>query len=140
MRTWFPQHRSMAVLANFALVATLWGAPPQEGRGPNFQSAGSGDRVIQATPALLAQTPSAQPNQRSGPSQRSMGFVPARLNRVYIYAGTGTVVPPGWARCMSMPNLNYWEQRDITKEIQWLARTGFIPVSPIGDTVDVLSD
>jgi hypothetical protein len=140
MRTWFPQHRSLTVLASLALASALWGIPPQEGRATNFQSAGPVDRGIQAAPAPPAQVPSPQPSQRSGPSQQSLGVVHPRVNRVFIYPGTRTVVPPGWARCGAMPNLNYWEARDITREIQWMSRSGFIPVSPIGDTVEALSD
>jgi hypothetical protein len=50
------------------------------------------------------------------------------------------VVPPGWVRCTVQPDLGYWRHRDIMAEIQWLSRRGFIPVSPIGDSVDILSD
>ena len=140
MRIWFPQHRSMTVFANFMLVATLWGVPPQEGRMSNVQSAGSGDRGIQAMPAPQAQAPSSRSTSRSGLAQGSMGPVHPRVSRVYIYNRTRTVVPPGWPRCTSMPNMGYWGHRDIMAEIQWLSRTGFIPVSPIGDSVEVLSD
>ena len=69
-----------------------------------------------------------------------MGLIHPRVNRVYLYSGTRTVVPPGWGRCRTMPNPAFWGQRDIMGEIQWLSRTGYIPVSPIGDSVDVLSD
>ena len=140
MRTWFPQHRSMTVFANFLLTATLWGVPPQEGRMSNFQSGGLGDRGIQAAPAPQSQAPSSRSTSRSGLAQGSMGPIRPRVSRVYIYNRTRTVVPPGWPRCTSMPNMGYWGHRDIMAEIQWLSRTGFIPVSPIGDSVDVLSD
>jgi hypothetical protein len=69
-----------------------------------------------------------------------MGFVQPRVNRVYLYPGTRTVVPPGWSRCTTMPDASYWGQRDLMGEIQWLARSGYVPVSPIGDRVEVLSD
>ena len=99
-----------------------------------------GNRDIQATPAPQSQAPSSRPNQRSGPSQRSLGVVPHRVNRLYIYPGTRTVVPPGWVRCTTLPDMGYWGRRDLMAEIQWLSRTGFIPVSPVGDSVEVLSD
>jgi len=130
----------MTVLASLALASALWGIPPQEGRVTNFQSAGPVDRGIQATPASQAQAPSSRSNSRSGPTQGSMGFIHARVNRLYVYPGTRTVVPPGWARCSVMPNPAYWGQRDLMAEIQWISRTGFIPVSPIGDSVEALSD
>lgn len=69
-----------------------------------------------------------------------MGFVPPRVNRVYLYSGTRTVVPPGWDRCTTVPGTSFWGQRDLMGEIQWLSRTGYIPVSPIGNSVDILSD
>jgi hypothetical protein len=75
-----------------------------------------------------------------GSAQRSADPIRARVNRVNLYPGTRTVVPPGWVRCTSMPTPGYWRQRDLMAEIQWLSRRGFIPVSPIGDSVDVLSD
>jgi hypothetical protein len=59
---------------------------------------------------------------------------------VSLYPGTRTVVPPAWDRCTSIPNMGYWRGRDLMAEIQWLSRRGFIPVTPLGDTVDVLTD
>jgi len=56
------------------------------------------------------------------------------------YPGTRTVIPPPCSRLTSLPDLRYWRQRDILAEIQWLSRTGFIPVSPVGDQVEMLSD
>jgi hypothetical protein len=143
MRTWFPQHRSVTVIANLVLVSALWGTPPQEGRMPRSQPQGPGDRgSLQPAAAPQAQpdAPSSRPNQRSGPSRSSIGVVRPRVNRVYIYPGTRTVVPPGWVRCSTMPDMSYWGQRDLMGEIQWLSRTGYIPVSPVGDSVDALSD
>ena len=139
MRTWYPRHRSMSVLAGFLLVSALSGMPPQEGRAASVPVAGAGERGGQAT---VSQAPALSPRSqgRSGPIQRNVGFAPARVSRVYLYPGTRTVVPPGWDRCTTMPGPNFWEQRDIFQEIRWLSRSGFIPVSPIGDTVDVLSD
>ena len=138
MRAWFPQPRTMTVLAGLCLVSTLGGAPPDEARGPRAQSMGSGDRGVQAAPAL--QPPSSRVGPRSGSTPRTMGTVHPRVNRVYLYPGTRTVVPPGWARCTTVPSVAYWGQRDIMAEIQWLSRTGYIPVSPVGDRVEVLSD
>jgi hypothetical protein len=59
---------------------------------------------------------------------------------VGFYPGTRTVVPPGFVRCSAVPTPGYWRTRDIMAEIQWLSRRGFIPVSPIGDSVDALTD
>jgi hypothetical protein len=141
MRIRFLRRHSMVLLTGFALITTLRAGPPQEGRGPAFQSAGPVDRgAYQAAPVPQAQGPSAPHGQRSGASQRSADFVPARVKTLYIYPGTRTLVPPGWPRCGAIPNLNYWQMRDISREIQWMSRSGFIPVSPIGDSVEALSD
>ena len=50
------------------------------------------------------------------------------------------VVPRALPRCRYQPTPQYWRQRDLSGELQWLSRLGTIPVSPIGDTVDALSD
>jgi hypothetical protein len=60
--------------------------------------------------------------------------------RVRLYPGTRTVIPPAFVRCSTIPNVGYWRTRDIMAEIQWLSRRGFVPVSPIGDSVDLLTD
>jgi hypothetical protein len=62
------------------------------------------------------------------------------VSRVNLYPGTRTVVPPGFVRCNVMPTHGYWRERDLMAEIQWLSRRGFIPVTPLGDGVDELSD
>jgi hypothetical protein len=41
---------------------------------------------------------------------------------------------------MVLPDLGYWRYRDLMAELQWLSRGGFIPVNPIGDSVEVLTD
>jgi hypothetical protein len=57
-----------------------------------------------------------------------------------FYPGTRTIVPPPWVRCTIFPTPLYWQQRDLMAEIQWLSRTGFLPVTPIGDSVEEISD
>lgn len=63
-----------------------------------------------------------------------------RVTRINLYPGTRVVVPPAWNRCTTFPTGFYWRQRDIMAEIQWLSRRGFIPVTPLGDTVEALTD
>jgi hypothetical protein len=72
--------------------------------------------------------------------QRRQTSVAPRVSKLYVYAGTRTLVPPGRVRCATLPDAGYWGHRDIMAEIQWMSRSGFIPVSPIGNQVDVLSD
>ena len=143
MRPWFPQHRFMTIFAGLALVSTLCGASPQEGRSPRPQPQAPSDRGMQTArpdPVRRSSQGSEGRFSRSGPVQRTVDQVPARVNRVSLYPGTRTVVPPAWVRCTSMPNVGYWRTRDLMGEIKWLSRKGFIPVSPIGDSVDVLTD
>jgi hypothetical protein len=45
-----------------------------------------------------------------------------------------------WQRCTVLPDQRFWEQRDILAEIRRLARTGSIPVTPVGDSVSRISD
>ncbi|MDR3683040.1 MAG: hypothetical protein P4L11_04850 [Geothrix sp.] len=85
-------------------------------------------------------SPTDRSGNRPGPSQRSTGYVHPRVSRLYAYPGTQTVIPPGWGRRMTMPDMAFWGQRDLLGEIQWLSRAGYIPVSPVGNSVDALSD
>jgi hypothetical protein len=39
-----------------------------------------------------------------------------------------------------MPTFAYWHDRDLMAEIQWISRRGFIPVTPLGDAVEAISD
>ena len=127
MRPWFPQRRVMTVFAGLALVSALCGESPQEGKMPRPQPQVSADSqgVRHARPAT---------------APRNQGLARPRVSRVSFYPGTRTVVPPGWVRCTVMPDLAYWGRRDIMAELKWLSRSGFIPVSPIGDSVEALSD
>jgi hypothetical protein len=61
----------------------------------------------------------------------------AKLN---FYDGTRIIVPPALDRCTVIPTPIYWHQRDLMAEIQGLARRGFIPVTPLGDSVETMSD
>ncbi|HEX9010528.1 MAG TPA: hypothetical protein VF804_09180 [Holophagaceae bacterium] len=72
-----------------------------------------------------------------------MGRRPTSLpqgGRVSLYAGTRIIVPPAWERCTVQPTIEYWQGRDILAQIQWLSRQGFLPVTPIGVGVSILSD
>jgi hypothetical protein len=69
----------------------------------------------------------------NGPSSRQstwLGF----------YPGTRIIIPPAWDRCTVRPSLGFWQHRDLMAEFQWLSRRGFIPVTPLGDSVEAISD
>ncbi len=156
MRTWFPQFRVMSVLTGLSLVSGLCGASPQEGRVPRSQA--SAPREQPAFRPAPAPTPVAQPSgdpdnrlarvapgyqasNHQGSNQRGSDQPLTRAHRVGLYPGTHVVIPPPfWRRCTIRPTARYWGLRDLSGELQWLSRTGNIPVSPIGDTVDTLSD
>jgi hypothetical protein len=132
MRIRLSQHRFITPLALLGLVSALAGAPAEDGK------------VLRIQPQPQAQTQTAADVQGLHPSRpdgapRSMP-PPPRVSRLYFYSGTRTLVPPAWVRCTVQPDLGYWRQRDLMAEIQWLSRKGFIPVSPIGDRVEALSD
>jgi hypothetical protein len=74
-----------------------------------------------------------------GHQSRRPNGEPAKVS-VQMYGGTRTVIPPGWVRCVTLPDSGFWRHRDLMAEIQWLSRSGFIPVSPVGDGVEALSD
>lgn len=150
MRTWLPQFRVMTVVMGLALVSAICGASPQEGKAPRPQpmSPSGGQATLPTpmprTPQMAEERGSRFPaqnpgNQRSG-SRRPSDPVSGQAPRVRLYPGTRTVIPPAFVRCSTIPNVGYWPTRDIMAEIQWLSRRGFIPVSPIGDSVDQLTD
>ena len=127
MRPWFPQRQVMTVFAGLALVSALCGESPQEGKMPRPQ------------PQVTVDGHGVRGARMAGASRNPRSIQP-RVSHVNLYPGTRTVVPPGWVRCTSMPDTGYWRRRDLMAEIQLLSRTGFIPVSPIGDSVEALSD
>lgn len=150
MRPWFPQHRFMAAVAGLAMVSALCGASPQaeqdrratpHPQGPVGGRGGSeGPRPMNPMPVAPGGGSVRRP---AGPRSVEMAPRPGpapRVTRVSLHPGTRVVVPPAWHRCTSIPNAGYWRSRDLMAEIQWLSRSGFIPVSPIGDSVDLLTD
>jgi len=110
-----------------------------------------------APPVPMPQIPRARDSQqRSDPSPRPSrtqgdpasktglqpprGVVPPRPDPVRYHPGTRIIIPPPWERCSALPNSAYWRERDLMAEIQGLSRSGLIPVIPIGEEVEVLSD
>lgn len=63
-----------------------------------------------------------------------------RLAQVNVMPGTRVVIPPRWPRLRTLPNAAFWGVRDLEAEIRWLSRRGFIPVTPVDDGVEMLSD
>lgn len=143
MRHQHSPFRFMTVLAGLAVVATLGGASPQEGRVPRPRPQAPGDRGFQETrPSPGQRAPQGWEGRapRPDPIQRTMDQTPGRVSHVDLYPGTRIVVPPAWNRHTSLPDMGYWGRRDLRAEIQWLSRRGFIPVTAMGDGVDALTD
>jgi len=148
MSTGISQYRVLSTVMTFALVAAICGASPQEGRVPRPQP----QSQPQAPPPSAAPAPSSSPrpqspegrvprqspNRRTQDHPRPSGGM--RLSGVHYIAGTRLIIPPPWQRCRVLPDLVYWQHRDLIAEIQWLSRGGFIPVTPLGNGVDALSD
>ncbi len=145
MRPRFPQHRIMIGLAACVVALSLCGEPPQEGRVPRPQPQSprdGGERIGPTSGPSFSRKGWAPEGReaRPGPRQRGVDAPSGRVNRVYLYPGSRVIIPPPWARCTTVPDLGYWRSRDLMAEIQWLSRSGFIPVSPIGNAVDELTD
>jgi len=128
MRYWLLRLQTLSILAGLALGSTLQAASTE------------GAPVVRQAATAPAGTPGINPARTPRAPQHDVRTVPARVNRVYIYPGTRTVVPPAWVRCSVAPDMGYWHQRDLMTEIKWLSRSGFIPVNPIGDSVEAISD
>lgn len=147
--------RTGAVFTGLLLTAALCGASPQEERArretPQPQM-NDNHRRMEPPPRSMDHAPrpsrTTEPGESRprGPGVRTVDFEirrPAgepRPGPVTTYPGTNVVVPPAWGRCTVQPTTRYWRQRDIMAEIQTLSRRGFIPVTGLGDGVDVLTD
>ncbi len=147
MQTTGMQHRVMSVVMILALASAICGASPQEGRVQRPQPQPARDAPPAPPPASAAPTRSMgtegrvghpRPAQRTVDQRRPTGGI--RLSNVGLIGGTQVVIPPAWKRCGVLPDMGYWRRRDLMAEIQWLSRRGFIPVTPLGDGVDSLTD
>ena len=141
-----PQFRVLQVLTLLALVSSICGASPQEGKVPRPQPVAPKDPSPPPPPVPPRSMgnegrlgrPHPGPTQRSLDPQRPTGGL--RLSNVNLSVGTGIVVPPPWKRRLALPDRGYWQHRDLMAEIQWLSRRGFIPVTPLGDGVETVAD
>ena len=144
MRSLRDQLLGLRTVAVLTLLVSLCGASPQDERTRRETPQPRGPVGVRAASEAPRGNPNLTPGgdhvRRPGPVQRTTDQGPIRLSRVGFYPGTRTVVPPGWVRCTVVPDPGYWRTRDLMGEIKWLSRRGFIPVSPIGDSVDVLTD
>jgi hypothetical protein len=109
--------RSPATLALFALLLTASGLQAQRMApkpGPMPRPA-----PAQGTPGRVS---GVQPRSAFGHSPRPMGMPAPLMNRAYY--------PAALPRCFHSPDSAFWGTRDINREIQIMARRGFIPVTP----------
>jgi len=152
MRFLGTQLRTTAVFSGLFLASALCGASPQQERGrrampqpmrptadrpaPEMSRPGGSD----PTAGPMGDRMERHPGVRTLQADPRPAALAPRTARVSLYPGTRVVVPPAWNRCESFPTGRYWHERDLTAEIQWLSRRGFIPVTPIGASVDELSD
>lgn len=141
--------RPFRVFPALGLTALLCGAPPQqEGRVQRpmpSPAMGSGFTPRMGggfQPEGRVSRPSPGRGEASGPRDIApAGRTPGARSTLVYYPGTRTLVPPMfWERCTILPDAAYWHRRDIQAEIQRMARSGFIPVTPLGTGVNSLSD
>ena len=78
---------------------------------------------------------------KADPPQLSRSGASSRLPRGHQTRPVDAeiAVPRYFPRCTVLPNLAFWQQRDIFAEIQWMSRQGFIPVIAVDETVNELS-
>lgn len=140
--------RIMTLLAALAVLPSFSGAWAQseptrrvnpQPRGPVGRGRGAADGVAWVNPNPGPSRGEGSSDRRLGENQRSMSPM-LRVSRVDLYPGTRIIVPPAWPRCMVLPTFAYWRHRDLMTEIQGLSRRGFLPVTPMGDSVDTLTD
>ena len=143
----FLQFRVLSVVAALALASAVCGASPQE-----ESKRGNTPQPRPQSPGPTSYNTNTQPNRKAG----ERPFVPGgpratpheirrpstreTLSSVTLQPGTRLVNPPAWKHRRTIPDMTYWGSRDLFAEIQWLSRRGFIPVSPLGDGVETLTD
>ncbi len=76
---------------------------------------------------VLSNRPAFRPD---GAPKATIGFFP----------GTRIVQPCPWERLTVMPDSNYWMRRDILSDMQYMSRSGSIPVTPVADGTDAVTD
>lgn len=146
-----PARTALKLAPILAFSALLWGEPPRIQEGPRatpmpVQPMGAGGMGMGTMEGPVRPTPMpVGPVGRFGAGGMDRGSrntpLPTGGRRIVYYPGTRTVVPPPiWERRAIMPDAAYWQHRDIMAEIQWMARSGFIPVTPVGTGVSSLSD
>ena len=135
------------VIPMLALGVSLCGAPPQEVASrptpqpmpPMGMGRMEGERRF--TPMPMGPVGNRFSGGFRGEGSGRPTPMPIGRSQVRLYPGTRTVVPPQfWRRCTVFPTAQYWQHRDIMAEIQAMARSGFIPVTPIGEGVSQISD
>lgn len=137
-----PQERNVQRAASDAqrLPAPSPVAPSRESRGDSRDFGSRPNRDGQRLPASTPVTPT----RGQGPSRgRTLHPADSRDSggiRTHYYHGTRTIIPRQLDRAVFFPTPAYWRDRDLMAEIKWMSRSGFIPVSPIGDGVDMLTD
>jgi len=143
-----PSVLSLALAGGLVGGSALCGAMPQESKvqrpTPMPQAPAPTPRIRDNAASLPAPTPRAPRNTEDQTQWRGSGHpgtrTPRPTDRIRHYPGTRIIIPPAWERCRTLPGWTYWRDRDLMGEIKFLARSGFIPISPIGDAVDVLTD
>lgn len=108
-------------------------------RGAGGQRTGGGD----------VRMPSGNPRggDLRGVDRRSPGGPEGRVARphpggslVRTHPNAPVVIPRPMAVCSRQPDRRFWGSRDIMAEIQWHARQGFVPVMPVDESQQQLSD
>lgn len=78
--------------------------------------------------------------QRSRPSLPPGMASVDRPRSMRLPTSNRILFPPAMPRCRFWPDSDYWGTRDIFKEIQHMARRGFIPVTPAGDAGEIVGE
>lgn len=71
--------------------------------------------------------------------QRGQSGTLSPMGRHLRSANTVVVRPRYIPRCTSQPTTRFWQHRDLFAEIQWMARRGVIPVTPVTDDITDLN-
>jgi hypothetical protein len=127
-----------------AILATALAAPGLQAQRTTVQRPEAGPPPSRGTmpPPRPPTPPSPSPTpsgSRSGWGQTSgpNGGTDQRPSTWRQPSSSQVIVPRATPRCQHWPDSAFWRTRDLFKEIQWMSRQGFIPVSAAGDATEL---
>lgn len=89
--------------------------------------------------AVQSKAPAPRPDEKARMGSKVQAAPVSKLPGTQVQPVPVPVVPSFSPQCTEAPTANYWEKRDLFKEIQMAARQGFLPVTRVEDNLSKFS-